>query len=64
MIAVDTDNYIFIRSSPPKFLVVDGETKRSFPVSISVDYKSRGEIFYFYAIGDYKLLVITTNGIV
>lgn len=64
IISVDSDNYIFIKASPNKFLIVDGETKRIFDVSISVDYKSRGAIFYFYPIGDYKLLLITTKGFI
>lgn len=71
IIAVDTDNFIFIKTSPYDISIMDGENYRQFNIPICAEYQKRpnspnhtGTIFYFYPIGDYKLLVITKWGYV
>jgi hypothetical protein len=71
MLAVDADNFIFIKTSPFDIAIMDGENFRVFNIPICNEYQKRtnspnhtGTIFYFYPIGDYKLLVITKWGFI
>lgn len=69
MISVDAENFVFIKSSPFEFLIIDGENFSKFAVPICEDYQMKatcpthiGRIFSFHVIGPHLLLLITSKG--
>ena len=39
IIAVDTDNFIFVKQSPFEILLIDGESSKSYSIRICSDYQ-------------------------